>query len=59
VKGGLKKMPEKKRTANKQKHYIGFEITEDLFKKIQSEADKVCLKPSSYVRMVIAKEIRD
>jgi len=52
-------MPEKKRTANKQKHYIGFEITEDLFKKIQSEADKVCLKPSSYVRMVIAKEIRD
>jgi len=47
-------MPEKKRTKDKQKHYIGFEISQSLYEKIQAEANKHALRVSTYARMLIA-----
>jgi hypothetical protein len=52
-------MPEKKRIADKGKKYIGFELNKELYDKIAQESSKLCLKPSSFARMLIAERYKN
>jgi hypothetical protein len=58
VKGGIIKMPKKERTIEKKRKYVGFELPEGVYKKLVEESNSLCLKPSSFAKMVIAQRYR-